>query len=385
MNKLDIFVPDLPESVDNAKILKWHKKSGDIIKKGDILLDIETDKVVMEIPSDNNGILKKIIKKNDDLVFSKEKIGELKLVKKNKNINNENIFFTNIKNNTTPAIRKLINKHNLKKEKITGSGSKGKITKQDVDKHIKYKKILKNKKNAIKIEKNNITRIPMNPIRKCISNRLMNSKNNTVTLTTFNEVNMKNIINIRKKYSETFKKRHKIKLGFMSFFVKAVSKSLECYPNINAYIDQQDIVYFKDININIAISTSLGVVTPLLKNTNIISIANIEKKIKKFITKSNNNKLTIDNLKMGGFTITNGGVFGSLMSTPIINPPQSAILGMHVIKDRPMALNGIIKILPMMYLSLSYDHRIIDGKESVGFLSMVKNFIEDTNLLFLDI
>jgi len=225
----------------------------------------------------------------------------------------------------------------------------------------------------------------MTRLRQKIAERLLQTKNNTAMLTTFNEVNMQSIISLRKKYNESFEQKYGVRIGFMSFFVKSVIAALKIFPEINATIDNTDIVFYKNFDISIAVSTPRGLITPVLRNADQMSMADIEKKIKEFSIKSLNNKIKIEELIGGNFTITNGGVFGSLMSTPIINPPQTAILGMHAIKERPMAINGKIKILPMMYLALSYDHRLIDGKESVSFLNKIKNILEDFNRILIDV
>ena len=228
-------------------------------------------------------------------------------------------------------------------------------------------------------------RVPMTRLRKTIANRLLEAKNSTAMLTTFNEVNMKPIMDLRKQYQEVFEKRHGIRLGFMSFYVKAVTEALKRFPDVNASIDGDDIVYHNYFDISIAVSTPRGLVTPVLKDCDKLSVAEIEKGIRELALKGRDGKLTLDDMTGGNFTITNGGVFGSLLSTPIINLPQSSILGMHKIQDRPMAVNGKVEILPMMYLALSYDHRQIDGKESVGFLVTIKELLEDPTRLLLDV
>lgn len=228
-------------------------------------------------------------------------------------------------------------------------------------------------------------RVPMTRLRKRIAERLLEAKNSTAMLTTFNEVNMQPIKDLRKQYGEAFEKRHGVRLGFMSFYIKAAVEALKRYPEVNASIDGTDVVYHNYFDISIAVSTPRGLVTPVLRDVDAMSMADIEKTIKELAVKGRDGKLTVEDLTGGNFTITNGGVFGSLMSTPIINPPQSAILGMHAIKDRPMAVNGKVEILPMMYLALSYDHRLIDGKESVGFLVAIKDMLEDPTRLLLDV
>ncbi|QJC34095.1 dihydrolipoyllysine-residue succinyltransferase [Enterobacteriaceae endosymbiont of Donacia cinerea] len=391
MDNINIIVPELPESINNAIIIKWYKKPGEKVKIDDILLELETDKVVLEIPSTIDGILEKILIKQGEKVKSQQIIGILKKVKflKNKENNNKNIikhseFFNSIKNqkkflnklnNFSPSIRRNIKKKNFSIKKLNNFDNKI---------NLNYKNINNIKENKEQFFKNNnFEKKKMSPIRKYISKKLMDSKNNTVMLTTFNEVNMKKIINIKNKYKSFIYDTYNIKLGFTSFHIKAITQALKYFKKINAFIDGEDIIYNNNYNINIAIATERGLITPIIYNTNKLSLIDIEKKIKKLIIKSNKNKLSVEDLVSGTFTITNGGVFGSLMSTPIINPPQSAILGMHVIKDRPIVIKNKICIMPMMYLALSYDHRLIDGKDAIGFLMLVKTLLEDPIKLFL--
>ncbi|WWP02502.1 MAG: 2-oxoglutarate dehydrogenase complex dihydrolipoyllysine-residue succinyltransferase [Candidatus Dasytiphilus stammeri] len=411
-NFTNILVPELPESVTNATIAKWYKKIGDIFHRDEVLVEIETDKVVLEVPATGDGIIVSILEKEGATVSSRQIIGQYN-IKNNKN--DDNYHQTSItkkgdklykdKDLLSPIIRRLITKHNLDYsniiKEIKGSGVGGRITRTDLNNYIRLtqqqlkqsspqQQDIKNKIETVRglkeiSEKIREKRIPMTRIRKCIAERLLAAKNNTAMLTTFNEVNMKPIIDLRKQYGETFHKIHGIRLGFMSFYVKAVVEALKRFPEVNAAIDGEDIIYYNYFDISIAVSTPRGLVTPVLHNVDLMSMADIEKKIKEFAIKGNEGKLTVDELIGGNFTITNGGIFGSLMSTPIINPPQSAILGMHTIKDRPMAVNGEIVILPMMYLALSYDHRLIDGRESVSCLLMIKNIIEDPARLLLEV
>lgn len=388
MKKIDILVPDLPESINDATVIKWYKKIGDTVNSDDNIVDIETDKVMLEISSPCNGILNSIFKEEGKIVKPQQILGEIKkcdikkddlsndlilekknlLLKKNKNLISEKekskMAFAEKNKYLTPSIRRLI-KIDLKNT----------FTPTLIEKE--------NKSNNLnnKFEK----RIKMSRLRQKIAERLLYSKNNTAMLTTFNEVNMKPIIVLRKKYSKIFEKEHGVRIGFMSFFVKAVVQALKKFPEINASIDEKDIIYYKNFDISIAISTPRGLITPVLRNAEIMTIPQIEKQIKEFSIKGAENKIDIKELIGGNFTITNGGIFGSLMSTPIINPPQTAILGMHAIQDRVMVVNGEITILPMMYLALSYDHRLVDGKEAVSFLVTVKNILEDFNRILIDI
>jgi len=406
-NITDIKAPELPESIIDATVITWHKKEGDYVKCNDILVDIETDKIILEIPSPAEGIVKSIIKKKGSKVLSKEVLGKILNIKKEfnekvKNFNKQNfvkkdsvINFDNIqKNFLSPSLRRLskINTSECSNIKPIKPINK-KIYKDtnDFQEKMVYQKTnslisnLKDSPNKKEIYNRINTRIPMSHIRKKISERLLASQKNMAMLTTFNEVNMKPIMKFRKKYNKAFKKKYGIKLGFMPFFVKSVIDALKKFPEINASIDNNDIIRYNYFDVSIAVSTNKGLITPVLKNADLMNISEIEKKIQEFSIKGNTGKLTIDELIGGNITISNGGVFGSLMSTPIINPPQSTILGMHIIKKRPMVIDEEIKILPMMYLALSYDHRLIDGKEAVGFLIRIKDVLEDFSRVLLDI
>ncbi|QJC29060.1 2-oxoglutarate dehydrogenase complex dihydrolipoyllysine-residue succinyltransferase [Enterobacteriaceae endosymbiont of Plateumaris rustica] len=393
MNIINIIVPELPESVNNAVIVQWHKKTGDKIYLDDILVELETDKVILEVPATHNGILNSILVNAGDVVQSQQIIGTINLIENLKkdtilNIsNNKKIFLKeqinhinekNFTNKTiddfSPSIRKKIKQNNITIDQINNFNN------LNINKLKKFQTKEKNR-----LLKNNFRRVKMTQIRKHIAKRLMESKNNSVMLTTFNEVNMQEIINLKNKYGKIFQKKYEIKLGLTSFHVKAVSQALKSFPKLNAFIDGEDIIYNDIYHINIALSTERGLLTPIIKNTNNLSLVEIEKKIKKLIIKANTNKLSVDDLSSGNFTITNGGVFGSLISTPIINPPQSAILGIHAINNRPFVLNNKISIVPIMYLALSYDHRLIDGKDSIKFLFLIKQLLEDPFRLLLNI
>ncbi|URJ33004.1 2-oxoglutarate dehydrogenase complex dihydrolipoyllysine-residue succinyltransferase [Candidatus Blochmannia vicinus] len=418
MSSVDILVPNLPESVADATVAVWHKKVGDTVEQDDILLEIETDKIMLEVPAPNTGTLESILEQEGSIVISGQLLARLHIIdqivsKKDikQTIQNQKSSVTSTASQEhiitqdneeerhkilTPSIRKLVAEHNLQPKNIKSSGTKGRLTRQDIETHIRStkKQHYTDQKNYIDIDHHQIkninndrkeTRILMSRLRKRISERLLAVTNTTAMLTTFNEVNMQPITILRKKYGELFEERYGIKLGLMSFYVKAVLEGLKNFPAINASIDGEEIVYYNYFDVSIAVSTIRGLVTPVLRNIDTLSIPDIEKNIKNLAEKGKNGKLTIEELNGGNFTITNGGIFGSLMSTPIINPPQSAILGMHAIKDRPMALDGQIMILPMMYLALSYDHRLIDGKDSVSFLVYIKELLEDPMRLFLEI
>ena len=386
MSSVDILVPDLPESVADATVATWHKKPGDAVTRDEVLVEIETDKVVLEVPASADGILDAVLEDEGTTVTSRQILGRLRegnSAGKESSAKSEEKASTpaqrqqaSLSDQTndalSPAIRRLLAEHSLDPAAIKGTGVGGRLTREDIDKHLaKAPSEAKAEAKApaaapaaqpalgARSEK----RVPMTRLRKRVAERLLEAKNSTAMLTTFNEVNMKPIMDLRKQYGDAFEKRHGIRLGFMSFYVKAVVEAQKRYP----------------------VSTPRGLVTPVLRDVDTLGMADIEKKIKELAVKGRDGKLTVEDLTGGNFTITNGGVFGSLMSTPIINPPQSAILGMHAIKDRPMAVDGKVEILPMMYLALSYDHRLIDGRESVGFLVAIKELLEDPTRLLLDV
>ncbi|MBD2812378.1 2-oxoglutarate dehydrogenase complex dihydrolipoyllysine-residue succinyltransferase [Xenorhabdus sp. Vera] len=405
MSSVEILVPDLPESVADATVATWHKKPGDTIERDDVLVEIETDKVVLEVPASEAGVLEAILEEEGATVLSKQLIGRIRLgdstgmpaeVKEKTESTPAQRQSASLEEESndalSPAVRRLIAEHDLDPAAIKGSGVGGRIVREDVEKYIAANKKEGDKPaaSASAAQKSPLPhrsekRVPMTRLRKRVAERLLEAKNNTAMLTTFNEVNMKPIQELRKQYGDAFEKRHGMRLGFMSFYVKAVVEALKRYPEVNASIDGTDVVYHNYFDISIAVSTPRGLVTPVLRDADALGMADIEKNIKELAIKGRDGKLTVEELTGGNFTITNGGVFGSLMSTPIINPPQSAILGMHAIKDRPMAVNGQVEILPMMYLALSYDHRLIDGRESVGFLVTIKEMLEDPTRLLLDV
>lgn len=403
MSSIEILVPDLPESVADATVATWHKKPGDSVERDEVLVEIETDKVVLEVPASDSGVLEAVLEEEGATVLSRQLLGRIRLgdstglpaeikekvqstpaQRQNAGLDEE----TN--DAVSPAVRRLLAEHGLKAADITGSGVGGRLTREDVEKYLSQQPKAPAKAAAEPVSQAGLPhrsekRVPMTRLRKRVAERLLEAKNNTAMLTTFNEVSMKPVMDMRKQYGESFEKRHGVRLGFMSFYVKAVVEALKRYPEVNASIDGTDVVYHNYFDISIAVSTPRGLVTPVLCDADALSMAEIEKRIKELAVKGQEGKLTVEDLTGGNFTITNGGVFGSLMSTPIINPPQSAILGMHAIKDRPMAVNGQVVILPMMYLALSYDHRLIDGRESVGFLVTIKEMLEDPARLLLDV
>ncbi|EJT4819128.1 2-oxoglutarate dehydrogenase complex dihydrolipoyllysine-residue succinyltransferase [Citrobacter portucalensis] len=407
MSSVDILVPDLPESVADATVATWHKKPGDAVRRDEVLVEIETDKVVLEVPASADGILDTVLEDEGTTVTSRQILGRLR---EGNSTGKETSAKSEEKDSTpaqrqqaslaeqnndalSPAIRRLLGEHNLEASAINGTGVGGRITREDVEKHLAKAPAAKAEAKApaaapapqAQLGARGEKRVPMTRLRKRVAERLLEAKNSTAMLTTFNEVNMKPIMDLRKQYGDAFEKRHGIRLGFMSFYVKAVVEALKRYPEVNASIDGDDVVYHNYFDVSMAVSTPRGLVTPVLRDVDLLGMADIEKNIKELAVKGRDGKLTVEDLTGGNFTITNGGVFGSLMSTPIINPPQSAILGMHAIKDRPMAVDGKVEILPMMYLALSYDHRLIDGRESVGFLVTIKELLEDPTRLLLDV
>ncbi|MFZ2580581.1 MAG: 2-oxoglutarate dehydrogenase complex dihydrolipoyllysine-residue succinyltransferase [Citrobacter portucalensis] len=407
MSSVDILVPDLPESVADATVATWHKKPGDAVRRDEVLVEIETDKVVLEVPASADGILDAVLEDEGTTVTSRQILGRLREgnstgketsakseEKDSTPAQRQQASLAELNNDAlSPAIRRLLGEHNLEASAINGTGVGGRITREDVEKHLAKAPAAKAEAKApaaapapqAQLGARGEKRVPMTRLRKRVAERLLEAKNSTAMLTTFNEVNMKPIMDLRKQYGDAFEKRHGIRLGFMSFYVKAVVEALKRYPEVNASIDGDDVVYHNYFDVSMAVSTPRGLVTPVLRDVDLLGMADIEKNIKELAVKGRDGKLTVEDLTGGNFTITNGGVFGSLMSTPIINPPQSAILGMHAIKDRPMAVDGKVEILPMMYLALSYDHRLIDGRESVGFLVTIKELLEDPTRLLLDV
>ncbi len=384
-SKIEIKVPQLPESVSEATLLNWHKKQGDFVKREENLIDLETDKVVLELPSADDGVLVEIIGKPGDVVKSGQLIAYMDISAK-KPVEEavvakapEAPVAAAVATTTTtdvkvmPAANKVAADNAINLNEVNGSGRGGRILKEDVLAQMSGK--------GSRIEE----RVPMSRLRKRVAERLLESQQTNAILTTFNEVNMKPIMDLRNKYKEAFEKKHGTKLGFMSFFVKAAVHALKQYPVLNASVDGEDIVYHGYFDIGIAVGTPRGLVVPILRNAENMSIAEIEQKITDFGKRGKDGKIELEELTGGTFTVTNGGTFGSMMSTPIINPPQSAILGMHATKERAVIENGQIVIRPMMYLALSYDHRIIDGREAVLSLVAIKDALEDPTRFLLDL
>lgn len=403
---IEILVPDLPESVADATVATWHKKVGDSVKRDEVIVEIETDKVVLEVPATSDGVITEIQQGEGATVVSKQVLGilvtqqagdvSLATIKPVNEATPSDRQTASLEPDNSsadalgPSVRRLLAEHGLEASEVKGSGVGGRITREDIEavvakRNAKVAEKVENTISTVAYSARSEKRVPMTRLRKRIAERLLEAKNTTAMLTTFNEVDMKPIMDLRKQYGEKFEKQHGVRLGFMSFYIKAVVEALKRYPEVNASIDGDDMVYHNYFDVSIAVSTPRGLVTPVLRDCDKLSMADIEKAIKALAEKGRDGKLTVEDLTGGNFTITNGGVFGSLMSTPIINPPQSAILGMHAIKDRPVAVDGQVVIRPMMYLALSYDHRLIDGRESVGFLAAIKDLLEDPTRLLLEI
>ncbi|MDE1891417.1 MAG: 2-oxoglutarate dehydrogenase complex dihydrolipoyllysine-residue succinyltransferase [Betaproteobacteria bacterium] len=397
---IEVKVPQLSESVSEATLLTWNKSVGDMVVRDENLIDVETDKVVLELPAPVNGKLISILKKQGDQVTSneviatidtdavadKESLANKKDSSSEKQIESSKDTQTSSLTVAMPAAKKLIVENNLDIKQIEGSGRGGRVTKADV-----IGQLAQNKTNTAPVQVATLSgerieqRVPMSRLRARVAERLVESQSTAAILTTFNEVNMQPVMDLRNKYKEKFEKEHGVKLGFMSFFVKAAVAALKKYPIVNASIDGNDIIYHGYYDIGIAVGSARGLVVPILRNADQLSIADIEKQIADFGNRAKDGKITLEELTGGTFSISNGGVFGSMLSTPIINPPQSAILGVHATKERAVVENGQIVIRPMNYLAMSYDHRIIDGREAVLTLVAIKDALEDPARLLLDI
>ena len=375
--KEKILSPTYPESVEEGVIANWKKLEGEMIIQDEVLAEIETDKVVIEVVAANDGVMTKIFKAEGEVVNSGEvigeyEVGERELIKEKKSKKDETPKIENNEPLISNSVNKFAKDNEIDLSLIKGTGKSGRIIKQDLINYISNNERI-TKEEVVRETK----RVPMSRLRKTVAERLVNVQRETAMLTTFNEVDMTEIMKIREQKGEDFFKKNQIKLGYMGFFVSAAVSALNEYPQVNASIDGEEIVFhgFKDIGV--AVSTDRGLTVPIIKDADLLKISDIEKLTLKYSEKARKGKLTIEEMQGGTFTISNGGVFGSLLSTPILNAPQTAILGMHKIQDRPVAVEGKIEIRPMMYLALSYDHRIIDGKEAVSFLVHIKNEIEN--------
>ena len=401
---IKIKAPTFPESVADGTIANWVKKEGDNVSQDDVIAEIETDKVVLEVIAQSDGMISKIIKDEGEIVQSAEVIGEFDESgesSKAKEKTNDNVEVkkepekktetkpVNNKQSTNkigPAAKKIIAEENIDSDDIKPSGKGNRITKADVINHLDTENQEENifKSSSINEDRPE-KRVPMSRLRSTIAKRLVSVKQETAMLTTFNEVDMMPIKELRSKYGSEFEKEHGVKLGFMGFFVIAAVQALKKFPVVNASIDGDDIVYHGFQDIGVAVSTERGLVVPVIKDADTKSLPEIEKSILEYSDKARNGKLSIDEMQGGTFTISNGGIFGSLLSTPILNAPQTAILGMHAIQDRPVAINGEVVIRPMMYLAMSYDHRLLDGKEAVTFLVSIKEQLESPERLLLNL
>ncbi len=382
---MEIRVPPLPESVADATVAAWHKRPGDAIHKDEKLVDLETDKVVLEVPAPVDGRLAEIRHPEGDTVTSGEVLAVIEPgeVTEDKSATKE---AEALSPPLSPSVRRLLAEHGLEADQIKGTGKGGRITKEDVLAYLEKRKAPAAEPpppTPAPTTSRPEQRVPMTRIRARIAERLLEVQRNTAMLTTFNEVDMAAVMTLRRRHNEAFEKKHGIKLGFMSFFVKAAVEALKQFPVVNASIDGTDIVYHGYYDIGIAVSTERGLVVPVLRDADRLSFADIEKKIADLAKRAREGTLTLEELQGGTFSITNGGVFGSLLSTPLLNPPQSAILGMHAIKSRPVALDDQVVIRPVMYVALTYDHRLIDGREAVLFLRTVKEIIEAPERFFL--
>ena len=398
----DVRVPTLPESVTDATVLTWHKKPGDPVSRDENLLDLETDKVVLEVPSPIDGVLTEIKAEAGAVVTSDDILAILTegAVAAAAPATNEPAADTPAESDDdpilTPAVRRLVKEMKIDPSHVTGTGKEGRILKSDVMRYLDEQKNqpaeAKEAKAAASAAPDDIAlgprdekRVPMSRLRARVAERLLEAQANAAILTTFNEVDLQNVIELRKKYKDQFEKQHDTRLGFMSFFVKAAVEALKKFPAVNASIDGDEIVYHNYFDIGIAVGSPRGLVVPILRDADQMSFAEIEARIREYGEKARDGSLSYDDLVGGTFTISNGGVYGSMLSTPILNPPQSAILGMHNIVERPVVVNGEIVIRPMMYLALSYDHRIIDGRESVQTLVTIKELLEDPARLMLQV
>lgn len=398
---IEIKAPTFPESIADGSIATWHKKVGEAVSRDEPLVDIETDKVVLEVVAPADGVLTEILKPEGDTVLSDEVVARFEegasasaapVAEKAEAAEPAAVDLK-----VSPAARKMLEEKGIDAAAVTGTGKGGVITKEDV---VNHKPAATPAASAAtpkaaapaaavvdvpageRVEK----RVPMTRLRKRIAERLLEATHTTAMLTTFNEVNMKPVMDLRSQYKDLFEKSHNgTRLGFMGFFVKAACESLKRFPAVNASIDGDDVVYHGYQDVGVAVSTEKGLVVPVLRDAENMSMAKIEEKIREYGLRAKDGKLSMEDMTGGTFTITNGGVFGSLLSTPILNPPQTAILGMHKIQDRPMAVNGEVVIQPMMYLALSYDHRLVDGKDAVQFLVTIKDLIEDPARILLEV
>nr|VFJ77645.1 MAG: 2-oxoglutarate dehydrogenase E2 component [Candidatus Kentron sp. FW] len=403
---IDIKVPMLPESVPDATLLEWKKNAGASVAQDEILVELETDKVVLEVLAPQDGVLQEILRQSGQQVQANDVIARINVDDVGKNSGKPSGGGVDA-GDAGPAVRKLVAEHGLDPKAIPGTGRDGRITKGDVLAYLEGQKAASSSPPGIPTQSASAPdirtpssldspspsmtgprgerRVPMSKIRARIAERLIQAQQTAAILTTFNEANLQAVMELRERFQAPFEKKYGVRLGVMSFFVKAAVQALRQFPIINASLEESDIVYHDYYDLGVAVGSPRGLVVPVIRDSDSLSFAEIEAKIVEFGEKAANAQLTMDDLSGGTFTITNGGVFGSLMSTPILNPPQSAILGMHKIQDRPVAENGQLLIRPMMYLALSYDHRLIDGQDAVRFLVAIKEAIEDPHRLLLEV
>jgi 2-oxoglutarate dehydrogenase E2 component (dihydrolipoamide succinyltransferase) len=393
---IEVRVPQLPESVADATLVSWHKKPGDSVARDENLVDLETDKVVLEVPAPAAGIIKELKMANGATVTSGQLLAVIEegaqaatpAAKTAAAKVETKVESKSDAAKSGPAARLMIETNQLDASKIAASGKDGRVTKGDVMQHMSGKEAVKPAAAPVQLAPAGARaeqRVPMTRLRARIAERLIQAQSTAAMLTTFNEVDLTAVNEIRARYKDKFEKTYGVKLGFTSFFVKAAIEALRRFPAVNASIDGNDIVYHEYYDIGMAVSTDRGLMVPVMRNAEHMSFAEVEKAVGAYATKARDGSITLEELAGGTFTITNGGVFGSLMSTPILNPPQVAILGMHKIQERPMVVNGQIVIRPMMYLALTYDHRIVDGKDSVQFLVAIKDALEDPSRLLLQL
>ena len=401
----EIRVPTLGESVTEATVATWFKKPGDSVAIDEMLCELETDKVTVEVPSTVSGILSEIVAHEGetvglDAILGIISEGDIQPTENNNDqkissISNDKIQISNDTKDfeNAPSAKKLMNENKINEKNVVGTGRDGRVMKEDVLAFLNSKSSTNRSENQLtdQIQEDEVDtskhqeRIKMSRLRMTIAKRLKEAQNTAAMLTTYNEVDMSSVMKIRSKFKEVFEKKHNVKLGFMSFFVKACCHALNEVPEVNAQIDEDHLVFNRFVNMGVAVGTPTGLVVPVIKNADKMSFAEVEKSISNLGKKARDGKLSMDDMKGGTFTISNGGVYGSLMSSPILNYPQSGILGMHKIQERPIAIDGNVVIKPMMYLALSYDHRIVDGKGAVTFLVRVKEMLEDPHRLLMDV
>ncbi|MCZ6560315.1 MAG: 2-oxoglutarate dehydrogenase complex dihydrolipoyllysine-residue succinyltransferase [Gammaproteobacteria bacterium] len=400
MNK-EVKVPQLPESIADATVVNWHKQPGESVQRDENLVDLETDKVVLEVPAPVAGILREIRKADGVTVTSGELLaiieeGAVSIDEEKSAPDEASTPATPPKveksaHKLSPSVRRLLEEHGIDPGEVTGSGRDGRISKSDVMKFVKSNRTAADEAPAAVSASSALVgsrqdrRVPMTRLRSRIADRMVEAQHTAAMLTSFNEVDLSAVMDLRRKYKERFEKKYGSRLGFMSFFAKASVEALKKFPSVNATIEESDIIYHDYYDIGVAVSTDRGLMVPILRDVNFMSFADIEKTIADFAGRARDGNITLEDLTGGTFTITNGGVFGSLMSTPILNMPQSAILGMHAIKERPVVVDGEIVVRPMMYIALTYDHRIIDGREAVQFLVSIKETLEDPARMMLQI